>query len=67
MAKIELNRERLEKLITEAVQISENKSDEEFSDSFEKWLYYTIAVEATKLKNRLLKEHIEEMEKLILE
>ena len=67
MAKIELNRERLEKLITEAVQISEHKSDEEFSDSFEKWLYYTIAVEANKLKNRLLKEHIEEMEKLILE
>lgn len=62
MAKIDLDKDRIEKLVREAV----HDSDKEFENSFEKWLYYTIALETTKLKNQILLEHVDEIRKLIL-
>lgn len=67
MAKINLDRDRIEKLVIKAVHDSNhNCDDKEFENSFETWLYYTIAIEVTKLRNQILREHIDEMRKLIL-
>ena len=66
MANIDLNRDRIEKLVREAVHDSDQEHDKEFENSFEEWLYYTIAIETTRLKNQILREHIDEMRKLIL-
>ena len=69
MAKLDLDRDRIEKLVREAVHDSDQEHDKEFEnsfDSFEKWLYYTIAIETTKLRNQILLEHIDELRKLML-
>lgn len=66
MAKIDLDKDRIEKLVREAVHDSDQEHDKEFENSFETWLYYTIAIEVNKLKNQILREHIDEMRKLIL-
>lgn len=67
MAKIDLDRDRIEKLVREAVHDSDQEHDKEFENSFEKWLYYTIAIETTKLRNQILLEHIDELRKLMLQ
>lgn len=66
MPRIDLDRERIEQLVIKAVNDCEHDRDTEFANSFEKWLYYTIAIEVAKLRNQLLQEQIEELKKLIL-
>ncbi len=66
MPRIDLDREKIEQLVIEAVNDCGHNQDKEFANSFEKWLYYTIALEVTKLRNQLLQEQIEELKKLML-
>ena len=63
MAQIVLDKERIEQIVSEAVYHGDNKDSNEFNDSFEEWLYYTIAVEVTRLRGQLLAEEVARLKK----